>query len=226
MRKPVKHGETHVEKPVYVPPAVAKRNVKVSHLITDRSTRHANAVTTQQPRTTRDTGVTGKLRVPTHRSPPPVPTISSHPQTSLEKSCRATATIQSFCSSLINLVTSFGYEIAPLPILPVTKPQKRKTGKSGLQKATLKKYIAIHSFLMKQTKAVPHSAIKQEIGSSCSPQLKGLSGSDQWNLTEAQIVSRTQRGKAYFWKLTEFGRAEGLAVIKSLKDGYTARQEP
>ena len=58
---------------------------------------------------------------------------------------------------------------------------------------------------------------------SCSPQLQGLSGSDQWNLMEAQIVSRTKRGKNYFWKLTEFGRAEGLAVIESLKDRSVAK---
>ena len=101
--------------------------------------------------------------------------------------------------------------------LPVTPPKKIKTGPRGFHEATLKKFIAIHSFLMKQTKDVTHSVIKQEIGSSCSPQLRGLSGSDQWNLVQAKIVSRTKRGSDYFWKLTEFGRAEGLAVIKSLE---------
>ena len=101
--------------------------------------------------------------------------------------------------------------------LPVTPPQKAKTGSRGFQEATLQKFVAIHSFLMQQNKAVPHSTIKQAIGSSCSPQLRGLSGSDQWNLMEAKIVSRTKRGKDYFWKLTEFGRAEGLAVIEQLK---------
>ena len=101
--------------------------------------------------------------------------------------------------------------------LPITPPQKVKRGPKGFQEATLKKFVAIHSFLMKQTKDVTHSAIKQEIGSSCSPQLRGLSGSDQWNLMEAKIVSRTKPGKDYLWKLTEFGRAEGLAVIQALK---------
>ena len=103
--------------------------------------------------------------------------------------------------------------------LSVTPPQKVKTGPRGFHEATLKKFIAIHSFLMKQTKDVPHSTIKQAIGSSCSPQLRGLSGSDQWNLMEAKIASRTKRGKDYFWKLTEFGRAEGRAVIQSLEKG-------
>ena len=36
---------------------------------------------------------------------------------------------------------------------------------------------------------------------------------------QAKIVERTKRGKDYLWKLTEFGRAEGLAVIESLKEG-------
>ena len=111
--------------------------------------------------------------------------------------------------------------------LPVTKPQKRKTGKSGLQKATIKKFIAIHAFLMQQSKAISHSIIREKIGSDCTPQLRGFDRHpDQWNLEKAEIVSRTKRGKYYFWKLTEFGRAEGLATIKSLKDGSTARQEP
>ena len=102
--------------------------------------------------------------------------------------------------------------------LPVTQPQKRKTGKSGLQKATIKKMIAIHSFLMKQKRAVPHFYIKQGIGSDCSPQLRGFpSKPGQWNLEQAKIVERTKRGKDYCWKLTEFGRAEGLAVIQNLK---------
>ena len=102
--------------------------------------------------------------------------------------------------------------------LPVTKPRKKKTGRSGLQKATIKKMIAIHSFLMKQKRAVPHSTIKQGIGSDCSPQLRGFpSKPGQWNLEQAKIVERTKRGKDYFWELTEFGRAEGLAVIKALE---------
>ena len=111
--------------------------------------------------------------------------------------------------------------------LPVTQPQKKKTGKSGLQKATIKKMIAIHSFLMKQKEYVAHSIIRKKLGSDCTPQLRAFpSKSDQWNLEQAKIVERTKRGKDYCWKLTEFGRAEGLAVIKSLKDDYTARQEP
>ena len=102
--------------------------------------------------------------------------------------------------------------------LPVTPPQKVKTEPRGFQEATLKKFVAIHSFLMKQKKGVPHSVIKQEIGSSCSPQLRGLSGIHQWNLMDAQIISRTKRGKHYFWKLTEFGRDEGRALIESLRE--------
>ena len=103
--------------------------------------------------------------------------------------------------------------------LPVTPPKKIKTGPRGFQEATLKKFIAIHSFLTKQSKSVANSTIKRKLGSDCTPQLRGLSGSDQWNLEQAKIVERTKRGKDYFWKLTEFGRAEGLAVIESLKEG-------
>ena len=103
--------------------------------------------------------------------------------------------------------------------LPVTPPQKKKTGKSGLQKATIKKMVAIHSFLMKQSKAVPNSTINLKVGSDCAPQLRGYASKpDQWNLEDANIVSRTKRGKHNFWELTEFGRAEGLAVIQSLKE--------
>ena len=107
--------------------------------------------------------------------------------------------------------------------LPVTLPQKKKTGRRGFQKATIKKMIAIHSFLMRQNQAVSHLTIKQKIRSDCTPQLRGLSGSDQWNLEQAKIVSRTKRGKDYFWELTEFGRAEGLAVIESLKGGHNGK---
>ena len=102
--------------------------------------------------------------------------------------------------------------------LPVTPPKKKKTGRIGLQKATIKKMIAIHSFLMKQKRAVPHSTIKREIGSDCSPQIRGFpSKPGQWNLEQAKIVERTKQGSDYLWKLTEFGRAEGLAVIQALK---------
>ena len=108
--------------------------------------------------------------------------------------------------------------------LPVTLPQKKKTGARGLHKATIKKMLAIHSFLMEHDEAISHLTIKQGIGSDCSPQLRGFASKpDQWNLEQAKIVSRVKRGKDYFWKLTKFGRAEGLAVIESLKEGGDKR---
>ena len=54
------------------------------------------------------------------------------------------------------------YEIT-ITDLPVTKPRKKKTGARGLQKATIKKMIAIHSFLMNQNEAISHLTIRQKL---------------------------------------------------------------
>ena len=216
MRKPVKHDATHVEKPVSVF-LVERRNEPAYHLITARSIRPAKAVTTWQA------GMNRKYRGGNAVQGPdaPVTTTGKHylvPSVNLigkimPCNCDDPIILQFDDGSL----DFFWLRDCTITDLPITPPQKVKTGPKGFQEATLKKFVAIHSFLMKQNKAVSHLTIKQAIGSSCSPQLRGLSGSDQWNLMEGKIVSRTKPGKDYLWKLTEFGRAEGLAVIQSLR---------
>ena len=161
MRKHLKHDEKHVEKPAPAFPVAKRNNGEAYRLTTARSTRPAKAVTTWQVRNKRK--YRGGNAVPGPDAPVTTTglTISSHPQIIIGKimpcNCDDPIILQFADGSL----DFFWLKECTITELPVTPPKKIKTGPRGFQEATLKKFIAIHSFLDEAEQSCAHSTIKR-----------------------------------------------------------------
>ena len=105
-------------------------------------------------------------------------------------------------------------------------PTRGSTGKNGqkgrpkgLERKTITKMLQIYQFLKTQSDPVYRSAIEKAVNFNCTRCLMYQpSQPNQITMESLEIVERIPGERTWVaWRLTELGRADGEAIIKSLK---------
>ena len=98
----------------------------------------------------------------------------------------------------------------------------KRIGNTGrpqrLEQVSIEKMLQIYEFLETQSEPVYRAAIEKTLGFNCTrPLMIQLSQPKRVTLESLGIAERLPRERTWVaWRLTEWGRAEGEAIIKEL----------